>query len=84
MEQYIWQLLFFILLTIMGIAGFVIKSFWTSFLTRVDANFKTLFEKIDGLTKSTDFEKLQIKVSQLKDRVSNLEGKVNNCKSCNQ
>jgi hypothetical protein len=47
MENHIWQLLFFILLTIMGIAGFVIKSFWTSFLSRVDVNFKTLFEKID-------------------------------------
>ena len=82
MDLQVWQLLFWLISGIFSVSILIIMSFWKAFLSRIDQNFKTLFDKIDQLTKREDFDKLNLKVSNLKDRVTEIEIKIKNCKNC--
>jgi len=84
MENHIWQILFWLITAIFGIAIMIIKAFWGAFIKRIDDNFKALFDKLDNMTKQSDFNALNQKFSALKDRFILIEQKVNNCKNCNQ
>ena len=79
-----YQLAFWLVTAIFGIAVVVAGSMFTRWANRIDENFRELFAKLDYMAEQKEVDKLVKDVSDMHDEIIVLKTKVNNCKACNQ
>ena len=84
MENHIWQLMFWMLLTLVGVTVSFGGLFLKNFIKRMDDNFNEIFAWLKYLAKEKDLEDVVRDVKENRERIIKLESKIQNCKSCNQ
>lgn len=83
-EQHFWQVLFWLLTTLVAIMVMVISFFWKNFVKRIDDNFNELFTCFKSFVTRIEIDKIREDLQLTHDEVIKLKAKVDNCKNCNK